>query len=158
MVTRTTSSSGIALIKRFETFSRRSYVCPAGKLTIGYGHVIRPSDRFVAPISEPYACGLLADDLRTVEIYLTATLPDAPQCQFDALASFAFNAGLGALDKSTLLKKLKAGDVDGAANEFGRWVWITDPVSQQRVKLAGLITRRAAERDLFLESTRVKEP
>lgn len=66
------------------------------------------------------------------------------QGQFNALVSFAYNLGLRSLSTSTLLLKLNAGDKQGAANEFGRWV------NAGGVKLNGLVERRAAERELFL--------
>jgi len=63
--------------------------------------------------------------------------------QFDALVSFAYNVGIGNLKSSTLLRKLNAGDYDGAALEFHRW-----KRSNGRV-LPGLVRRRAAEALLF---------
>ena len=66
------------------------------------------------------------------------------QSQFDALVSLVFNIGGGAFRKSTLLQKLNAGDYAGASNEFMRWI-----KAKGRV-LGGLVTRRAAERALFL--------
>jgi len=142
----TTSQRGLALIKSFESFSPTLYLCPAGKPTIGYGHVVRGAG-IDEPITESQAVALLADDCRTVEIYLNAINLPAPltQHEFDALVSFCFNVGLGAFDKSTMLKKLKAGAITGAANEFLRW----DNVNGK--PLAGLTRRRKAERDLFLE-------
>jgi GH24 family phage-related lysozyme (muramidase)/phage-related protein len=73
--------------------------------------------------------------------------------QLDALTSFAFNVGDGALQKSTLLKKLNAGDYAGAAAEFGRW----NKGEHRGVKqeLPGLTRRRKAERDLFLSQSTV---
>ena len=87
----------------------------------------------------------LAEDLAPIEIYLSAVFPSLNQNQFDALASFCFNVGLGAFEKSTLFARLKAGDLPGAASQFARWVHGGGKV------LPGLVTRRAAERDLFLE-------
>jgi GH24 family phage-related lysozyme (muramidase) len=66
------------------------------------------------------------------------------QGQFDALVSFAYNLGLRSLSTSTLLRKLNAGDKQGAANEFGKWV------NAGGVRLNGLVKRREAERKLFL--------
>ncbi|OJH84352.1 phage lysozyme [Serratia marcescens] len=66
------------------------------------------------------------------------------QGQFDALVSFAYNLGLRALENSTLLRRLNAGDRQGAADQFGR------RVNAGGVRLDGLVARRAAERALFL--------
>lgn len=142
----TTSLRGIALIKHFESFSATVYTCPAGKMTIGYGHLVRKIDRITPPITREQADALLRNDLAPVEIYLSAVLPELKHNEGDALASFAFNVGLGAFEKSTLLQKIKAGDKPGAAAEFGRWVHAGDKV------LPGLVTRRKAERDMFMET------
>lgn len=141
---RSVSPAGLHLIRSFESFSPVPYICPAGKRTIGYGHVLRQEEFFPRPISAPFADALLHEDLAPVEIYLNATLPDLTQNEFDALASFCFNVGLGAFEKSTLFARLKAGDKTGAAGEFGRWVHGGGRV------LPGLVKRRAMERALFL--------
>ena len=64
--------------------------------------------------------------------------------QFSALVSFTFNLGAGALQRSTLRMKLNRGEVQGAADEFPKWL-----IAGGRI-LAGLVRRRAAERALFL--------
>jgi lysozyme len=145
MTIRRVSSRGHALIKGRESFRPRRYYCPAGVLSIGYGHAIKPHEEFPEPMTEQEATDLLADDLAPIEIYLTAVFPKVTQGQFDALASFAYNVGLGALDRSTLKRHLQAGDVMGAANEFGKWIYAN------KVVLRGLVARRAEERALFLE-------
>ena len=145
---RTATSACHDLIRRFEGFSANPYRCPAGKLTIGYGHVIKMTDRIVPPITVERATSLLIDDLAPVEIYLTGVTPDVTQCQFDALASFAYNAGIGALDGSTLLKRVKAGDAIGAAAEFRKWTKAR--VNGALTELPGLVKRRVAEAALFL--------
>lgn len=66
------------------------------------------------------------------------------QGQFDALCCFAFNVGLERLKDSTLLRRVKNGDIEGAAQEFLRW-----DVAQGHV-MPGLLKRRMAERRLFL--------
>ena len=70
------------------------------------------------------------------------------ESQLSALASISFNVGVGAIKKSTLLRKINAEDYTGAANEFLRW----DKANMRGrlVQLPGLSRRRAAERDLFL--------
>lgn len=141
-----TSQAGIDLIKSHEGLRLEWYLCPANKPTIGYGHVILSGEQHLkaAPITEPQAEAILAQDLvkfersvlRQVKVVLS-------QGEFDALVSFAFNIGGTALSKSTLLRKLNAGDREGAANEFGRWVFAN------KRKLPGLVKRREDEAALF---------
>lgn len=138
-----TSPRGIALIKESEHLELTAYLCPAGVWTVGYGHTVgvKKSDR----ITEAQAEKLLVDDLAIYEAGVQSVVKvPLTQGQFDALVSFALNAGVGALRGSTLLKKLNAGDIEGAANEFGRWV------NGGGKKLKGLVIRREKERELFL--------
>ena len=146
------SQKCIDLVKRYEGFVSKTYVCPAGYKTIGFGH--RTDE--MTTITEPEAENLLRRDLNKFASKITYSLEQdkikVNQNQFDALCSFAFNLGYSALVFSTLWKKLKAGDYTGASNEFLKWVYITKTVNNERVKirLKGLETRRNAERDLFL--------
>lgn len=139
-----TSQAGTELIQSFEGCKLNAYVCPAGVLTIGWGH----TGKDVTPgqcISQARADELLAQDLapreRDVERLVKVPLT---QHQFDALVSFVYNLGAGALAGSTLLKKLNAGNYAGAADEFLKWNKAGGKV------LPGLSRRRAAERELFL--------
>jgi lysozyme len=68
------------------------------------------------------------------------------QNQFDALLSFAYNLGLGNLQRSTLLKQVNAGDLAGAVREFAKWT------KAKGVELPGLVRRRTAQRALFGEA------
>ena len=146
------SQKCIDLVKRYEGFVSKTYVCPAGYKTIGFGH--RTDE--MTTITEPEAENLLRRDLNKFASKITYSLEQdkikVNQNQFDALCSFAFNLGYSALVFSTLWKKLKQGDYKGASDEFLKWVYITKTVNGERVKirLKGLETRRNAERDLFL--------
>ena len=137
------SQDGLNMVKKYEGLFTKAYVCPAGVLTIGYGHTgpdVKPGQR----ITEAQAEQLLRQDMgkfeaavkRQVKVPLT-------QGQFDALTSFTFNCGEGALKKSTLLKKLNAGDHAGAQAEFQKW-----NKGGGRV-LPGLVKRRAEEAQMF---------
>lgn len=142
----TTSARGLELIRSFERFEPKAYLCPAGKLTIGYGHVIKASEPHLRSktLTRGEAEALLRDDCRTVEVYLSAVLPDWVRAyHFDALVSFCFNCGVKAFDGSTLRVKLKQGDRQGAAGEFHKWVF-----SKGR-RLRGLAVRRACEALMF---------
>ncbi len=141
-----TSEKGIALIKQFEGFRPTAYLCPAGIPTIGYGHVILPKEKF-GTLTEAGATAILKKDLEIAERAISQfILAPLTQNQFDALASFTFNLGGGALQRSTLRRKLNAHDYEGAAREFLQWV------NSGGVKLEGLVRRRKAERDLFEEA------
>lgn len=136
------SHQGLNLIKEFEGFRNNAYQDSAGVWTIGYGHTLtaRPGMR----ISRSEGERLLRQDLVRFEkgvrdrVHVPLT-----QNQFDALVSFAFNVGVGAFSKSTLLRLLNQGDYNGAKNEFRRWVHAGGR------RLQGLVRRRDREAQLF---------
>ena len=146
-----TSHEGIALIKGFEGCRLTAYPDPGtggAPWTIGYGWTHPIDGKPVKPgmtIDQETADRLLKtglvsyenDVLKLVRVRLT-------KGQFDALVSFAYNVGSRALSTSTLLKKINAGDIKGAADEFLRWNKAGGKV------LNGLTRRREAERALFL--------
>jgi lysozyme len=137
-----TSDNGIELIKRFEGLRLKAYLCPAGKPTIGYGHTegVKPGQT----ITEEEAEQLLREDLIVVENEINKHNLDINQNQFDALASFVYNVGVGNFRTSTLLKKIKADPNDKTiANEFKRWVYSNGK------KLPGLVKRREEEAKLY---------
>lgn len=140
------SQACIDLVKRFEGFCGTAYRCPAGKLTLGYGHTdgVKVGDT----ITQEQAERQLAHDLSLYAAAILRALDadeiEVTQGQLDALVSFAYNVGCTALLKSTLWRKLKDGDIQGAADEFGRWT------KAGGIILPGLVKRRQAERNLFL--------
>lgn len=139
------NDAGLALIKRAEGLRLDSYRCPAGVATIGYGHT-GPDVRIPMTITPGQAERLLHEDLARFETGVTALLDGKPATdnQFSAMVSLAFNVGLGNLATSTLLKKHKAGDYEGAADQFLRWTRAGGQV------LPGLVKRREDERELYL--------
>jgi lysozyme len=139
------SQEGLALIKRFEGFSPTPYICPAGKETIGYGHVIHPVESYPPEgISEAEAEKLLKQDVSYAESILEhAVLVPLSQSQFDALASLIYNIGIKAFVNSTLLRRLNERNHAAAASEIGRWVYAGGKI------LPGLVKRRATETALF---------
>lgn len=139
------SRNGIELIKRFEGCKLTAYKCPAGKLTIGYGHTGDDVTEGLT-ISQEDANDLLFDDVLCFENGVNNLVKglDLSQGMFDALVCFAYNVGLTNLKKSTLLKLLKDGKVLEASEEFVKWNKSNGKV------LDGLTKRRAAEADLFL--------
>ena len=137
------SEQGLTLIKAFEGFRATPYLCPGGYKTIGYGHVIHPSETW-ATISKEDAFLLLCQDAglaaRAVGRLIHAPLN---QNQFDALTSFTFNMGAGALQRSTLRRCVNRGEHGCVPDELMRWVRVSGRV------LAGLVTRRKAEAQLY---------
>ncbi len=114
-----TSEKGIEFIKSYEALVLKAYDDSTGVWTIGYGHTagVMPGMGITVPLT---------------------------QNMFDALVSFTFNLGAGALKRSTLLKKLNCGDITGAAGQFERFVYAGGKV------MRGLVRRRAAEKEIFL--------
>lgn len=145
-----TNAQGVQIIKSSESLRQRAYRCPAGKWTIGYGDTgpsVRPGLTITEAEAEERLARRLAFEFEPgVEQLLAVSVSGN---QFSALVSFAYNTGLQALAESTLLRKLNAGDYDGAANEFPRWNKKRD-ASGHMIVLPGLTIRRAAERELFL--------
>ncbi|WP_338019024.1 glycoside hydrolase family protein [Azospirillum doebereinerae] len=145
-VPRAIAPAAVDLVKHFEGRYLTAYLCPAGVPTIGYGHTARV--QLGQTITEAAAEALLVSDLaaaaadvdRLVKVPVNAD-------QRGALASFVFNLGAGNLACSTLLTLLNAGDYQGAANQFGRWVYAR--VQGVTIQLPGLVSRRASEAALF---------
>ncbi len=144
------SKKGLKLIMDFESFRSHPYHCSAGVSTTGYGTTHYPNGKRVTmhdkPISEKHAREILEYEINThygerTEHYVSSK---TTQAQLDSLISFAYNLGVGALKKSTLLKYHNKGKYKAAANEFLKWTH-----SNGRV-LKGLVRRRQDERDLYL--------
>ena len=144
-----TSQQGLKLIERFEGLSLTPYKDCVGLYTIGVGHLIGdgrslPSSwNRTLTVNECYE--LLASDVTKFELgvarYITAKLT---QNQFDALVSFAFNLGLGTLQRSSLRQKLNRGNKEGAIK-----TWLKYNMAGGQV-VKGLDLRRKAEVSLFL--------
>ena len=141
-----TSQKGIDLITKFEGFRARAYKCPAGVWTIGYGHT--KGVKAGQSVTLEGAQDLLRQDLKNFEDWVSKLVKvELTQGQFDALVSFCFNLGPGALDSSTLLKLVNQQKFALAADQFKRWN------KAGGVELSGLTKRRAAERELFVGKT-----
>ena len=140
------NQDGIGLIKKFEGCRLTAYkpVSSEKYYTIGYGHYGADVKEGMT-ITQEQAEEYLKQDLEKFEKGVDDCVKvGITQNQFNALVSFAYNCGIGALQTSTLLKKLNACDFEGAANEFLRWN------KSNGVALPGLTNRRVAERDMFL--------
>jgi lysozyme len=140
------SDTGLALVEHFESCFLKAYQDTGGVWTIGWGHTgLQHRDGTVHAgrvINHAQAEDLLAYDMAQCEAVVDSVVKvPLTQAQFDALVSFDFNTG--GLRKSTLLKLLNDGKRWEAANQFGLWV------NDNGRRLAGLVRRRNAERDLF---------
>lgn len=135
------------LIASFEGFRSAPYQVPGDRSTIGYGNTFYENGQAVtltdSPITQDRALTLLthfvSTSLNTVYALVTAPLTDNQKI---ALTSFQYNTGH--IRGSTMLSKLNAGDMPGAADEFNKWTHMNGVV------LEGLVARRAQERALFL--------
>ncbi len=155
------SEKAIRMICHHEGVRTRPYRCPALLWTVGVGHVIDPShaavkyeERRTLPIPDGWDRSLtmgevdaiLAQDLGRFERGVARLCPAAVghQGRFDALVSFAFNVGLGNLQRSSLRMKTNRGEFEEAADEFMKWTKAGGRV------LPGLVKRRQDERALYL--------
>ena len=144
-----TSKNGIDLVKSFEGFSSKPYMCPASVCTIGYGTTRYPNGNKISlsdpHITEQKALEYLMFDMKSFERNVDAYCrDDINQNQFDALVSFCYNVGPNALKASTLLKKVNINPNDPTiANEFAKWNKGGGKV------LKGLISRRKEESQLY---------
>ncbi|MBO7305223.1 MAG: lysozyme [Bacteroidales bacterium] len=139
-----TSQRGIDLIKEFEGYSERVYMCAGGKYTIGYGHTrgVEVGDACTREQAEKY----LREDLQEAEESVLAliTVP-LSQNQFDALVSLVYNIGSGNFYDSTIRRVINA---NGGDMEKYRKAWMMWVKSRGKV-LKGLERRRVAEFNLF---------
>jgi lysozyme len=146
-----TSENGLKLIKHFEGFRSKPYRCAAGLFTIGYGHLIGDGrslpDSWNRTFTLEECNALLANDVRKFELgverYINVKLT---QNQFDALVSFAFNLGLGTLQRSSIRSKINRGNISGALQTWAKYNKAGGKV------LNGLDLRRKAEIILFTSS------
>ena len=163
------SPEGAALMHRYEGYRTRPYLCPAHIWTVGYGHVLY-QDQIQLPMvrkegytgfirmnyplrpehnrvwSKEEIERLFAVDVAAFERGVLRLVPGCAghQGRFDALVSFAYNAGLGNLQRSQIRMKANRDDIEGAADAFMQWT------KAGGKELTGLVKRRRDERALFL--------
>lgn len=134
-------------IKRWEQCRLRAYLDAVGIWTIGWGSTGPDVRQGLVWTQEQADERLLRDVSRFAATVDARVLADLAPHEFAALVSFTYNVGAENFRKSTLLRLLNAGDKSGAAEQLGRWVYGTK--DGKRIKLRGLVNRRAAERALF---------
>ncbi len=137
------SPKGLALTQQFEGLRLTAYQDSVGIWTIGYGHTgtdVHPA----LSITQEQATELLTQDVSSAVAHVNRLVTiELTQNQFDALVDFVLNAGCGNFAASTLLHKLNANDLQGAAAEFCKWC------HAGKIVLPGLLKRRQAEMALF---------
>jgi len=155
------SKAAIDMIKHHEGVRTKPYRCPALLWTVGVGHVIdsthatvKYEERRNLPIPEGWdrvltmdeVDRILSQDLGRFERGVVRLCPAAVGRQgiFDSLVSFAFNVGLGNLQRSSLRMKTNRGEFEEAAEEFMKWTKAGGRV------LPGLVKRRLDEQRLYL--------
>lgn len=146
----------LTITKHYEGFKSHPYLCPAGVWTIGYGHTGSDVTLSMPPVDEAEAEALLIVDLTTAALavirhaggYLSQSdTPEEAARRLVALTSWTFNLGEGNLRSSTMLKRIKVLDWEGAAREMLRWDKAT--VGGRTVALPGLTKRRKTEAHYF---------
>ena len=151
MGTKQALSIATELCKRFEGFSSKPYICPAGYPTIGYGTVYKPDGTKVTmahpPISKEVALDWLLRELK--HNYMAGTLKASPRLiakpkALGAITDFSYNLGVPRYRASTLKKRIDAQDWDGAAIELRKWTRGGGRI------LPGLVKRRDAEVQILL--------
>lgn len=137
------SIAGLGFIKGFEGTEYSAYLDSAKVPTICTGST---KGVFLGQQATPAECEyrLVQDTSYAGKAVARCTTAKLSQEQYDAVVSFTFNVGGGAYCRSTLVRKLNAGDCRGAGAEFLRWDYAAGK------RLRGLTTRRKAESALFL--------
>lgn len=141
------NKKGVELLKKFEACNLQAYLDIGGIPTIGYGST--GADVVMGmSITQAEADRRLGVDIskfeKVINNFVTATLNDN---QFSALVCLAYNIGIGSFQRSALLKKLNNRDYVGAVQQFVKWDHVNGKV------VDGLLNRRMAERELFLDSS-----
>lgn len=138
------------LIKEFEGCKLKAHRCPAGVLTIGWGHTqgVKPGDTW----SQQYADAVLRQDANKAlddALHASPRLRNATPGQQVAVADFIFNCGLGGYKKSSFKRLIDAGDFNEAKHAVKLWCKAMNPKTGKKETLPGLVRRRQAEADLL---------
>lgn len=148
------NQAGLKLIKDFEGFRAKAYLCPAKVWTIGYGHTSAAGDPKVVKgmtVTRAEAVEILKRDLAKYEGAVKRAIKKTMnENEYAAMVSLCYNIGPGAFAKSSVVKFFNAGKKQEAANAFGKWIKANKKI------LPGLVRRRAAETALFLTPVKGK--
>lgn len=151
------SKQGLKKLMEYEGFVPKAYKDPVGYLTIGVGHMLTKEElssgkikigctyhKWNDGLDDKQARALLDQDADIAETAVNDFV-EVPltQEQFDSLVSFVFNVGVGAFQRSTLLRVLNSKNYHAAGDQFNRWVYAGGK------KIKGLINRRKKESEVF---------
>tara|TARA_R100001082_G_scaffold32102_1_gene16467 strand:- start:17292 stop:17741 length:450 start_codon:yes stop_codon:yes gene_type:complete len=144
------NKAGLGIIKAFEGFSSKVYLDPIGIPTIGFGSIWDADGNRITvdhpAITKKQATGLLQKEVHHVEAAIRKLIKaELTENMFSSIGSLAYNIGTGNLQRSSLRIKINRGQYLDAADEFPKWRRAGGKI------LAGLVRRRKAERNLFLE-------
>jgi lysozyme len=163
------SEKGEHLMHFFEGYRNKPYRCSAAIWTVGWGHAMYADQLALPNVRKEGYTGLIRSDYQLkgednrvwskdelvnlfkvdIDTFERGVLRLSPtlanhQSKFDAVVSFAYNAGLGNYQRSTIRMKVNRGDWEGAAEAFMMWT------KAGGKEVAGLVKRRKAEVVLFL--------
>lgn len=151
------SNQGEEMLMLEEGFVDKPTPCLAGCLTIGYGHKIKPGEKF-GTITKGTGLLILAEDVKPLENILNNYIPvKLTQSQFDALIIFMFNIGDSGFLNSSVYKNVKAGNFEDATTPWAKWIniskYVIDPETGEKKKVLipveALKKRRKREIELF---------
>jgi lysozyme len=143
------SAAAVALVAGFEGIRHYPYLDTGNVPTVCYGHTHNVQSRFYP---EEECDALLMQELRVAGAAVHRSVGPLPQPIFDSMSSFTYNVGQGAFARSTLAKHLRAGRYEAACMQLDRWVYVAGKDCRNRANNCyGIVTRRAAERDLCLQ-------
>jgi lysozyme len=163
------SKAGEDLMHFFEGYRNKPYRCSAAIWTVGWGHAMYADQLSLPNVRKEGYTGLIRSDyqlkqgdarvwskdelvelfkvdINTFERGVLRLSPNlaSHQSKFDSVVSFAYNAGLGNYQRSTIRMKVNRGDWEGAAEAFMMWT------KAGGKEVSGLVKRRKAEVALFL--------
>lgn len=137
-----TESLAIALIAKHEGFREKTYLCPGGHMTIGYGFS-DPAIVKKGKMTRQEADKILGKYVRSYLNRLNVEFPWMSNHQKAAICSFIYNVGVGAFNRSTLYEKLLKKDMVGAAAEILKW-------NRSKGQVLEGLTKRRSEESLWL--------
>lgn len=140
----TLSAAALVGIVMSESYTDRAVIPVPGDVpTIGFGTTegVKLGDKITPPVALKRALVDVQKFEGALKACVTAPLS---QGEYDAWISFSYNVGASAFCRSTAVKKLNAGDYEGACREMDKWIYVKGR------RIHGLVNRRAMERDLCL--------